>query len=243
MTTKFGKKAKPRKEIKRRRDVNGRILPSEDKVLELNIRPGTNDTFPDEVKDAAKREFILGKTYSEMADTLRKLFNPVPSAATFCRWRKKYDWDRARNIFERGVRRRTLEAIPDTVAQTRASAYQLWDEIEIRIRAKLYVVGGKGKNRIAPRMDIPARELKLLVDSLYKVTQMKVLLNCEREEIIKDVDFTLRDIQDTYEDSRKKKKKLTRDKPPKVLIQDPECGFMPPTQIAEDAKSGFDDLE
>lgn len=218
---------------KRKRDDNGKYLPVDGRIIQLDIRPGRNDDYPDEVKELAKREFIVGKTYAEIIDTIQKQYNPSPSPATLSRWRKKMKWDRARKHFERGVRQRTLAAISDTTVQTRAACYQLWDEIEMRIRAKLYIQEG---TKIRPRMDLSAKEIKTLSDALHKVTQNKVMLNSEKEpEVVKDAEFTIKTLHDTYYSNKNEEDS--------VIDADPEGGFTPPSEIAEDAKSIFDDLQ
>lgn len=218
---------------RRHKNKNGKLIPSsQDKS---NGRH--NDPYPEWLKEEAKKQFLVGKTYEEIRDSLRPLWDKIPSITALSRWRHKHDWDKEKRKFDVNVRTLTLDKIADTEAQTRARLYGLFDELELRVWRKLWKES-PGKNKVR-RWDIDLKDLKQMTEIVHKISQNKLLLNTSTKvEDLEEVEYSLKDIQSEYnERTKEKESEGLRD-----ITFDPESGFVPPSEMIEKSKSGFDDL-
>lgn len=228
---KFKKKKKNKK-----RDSNGKI------ILPNNL--AKKEAYPEDLKSKIKIMFLQGKSYGEIIRNLAEIYTQVPNKSTISKWRNKEDWDAERDKFHRKVEQRAIQEISDTAAQTKGRAYNLLDELENRVRAKLYMIDDE-TGKAVPRYDIPTKELKALVDMAHKIVGDRVLLNPDPKD--KDSSLVVKSLQEIQEiylktinaKAFKKKKKRKQIE----MENDPETGFVPPSDIvAENKKVGMESL-
>lgn len=223
-----------KKKKKKKQDLNGKLILPND--------VSKKEAYPDDLKSKVKIMFLQGKSYGEIIRELSEVYAQVPNKCSISRWRNKEDWDAERDKFHRKIERRAIQEIADTAAQTKGRAYDLLDELENRVRAKLYMIDEE-TNKAVPRYDISIKELKALVDMAHKIVGDRILLNPDPKD--KDTNAiiqTLEQIQERYlktinmKSSKKKQKQLARE-------NDPETGFIAPSDIADGSqKAGLESL-
>ena len=180
-----------KKKKKKKRDSNGKI------ILSNNL--SKKEPYPDHLKKKIKIMFLQGKSYGEIILELTDIYQRVPNKGTISRWRNGEDWDAERDKFHRRVEQRAIQEIADTAAQTKGRAYNLLDELENRVRAKLFMIDAfkidSGKTKACTEVLKKLRLKKpLIIGAEYHKETIRSARNIQRLQVTESRDVAAHDV-------------------------------------------------